>query len=192
MATLDELFSALQKADAAGNTEDARELANIIRQHTGGGTSPSVLAAQPTTRPEELGAGTRLAEATKKGFEGFGEMLGGLGLAKEKLTGDTEAAKARMEGIKAQKKLEQAEGAKTLSSEDIARIYKDKGLLSAAGQVPSYIGEQFLQSAPQMAGPLAVGAGVTAATAPVLGPLAPVAGAAAGIDRKSTRLNSSH
>lgn len=150
------------------------------------GTDPSVIqatakrltdekqAAQNRVDPTQLGAGERIAAATKKGFESFGEMVGGLGLAKEKLTGDTEAAKARMEGIKAQKRLEELQGSKTLSSEDIGRIYDKEGLLAAAGKVPSYIAEQFLQSAPQMATPLAVGA----AASPFL---TPVGGAIAGI-----------
>lgn len=34
MATLEELYSALEKADAAGNTEDAREIAGMIRSAT--------------------------------------------------------------------------------------------------------------------------------------------------------------
>lgn len=176
MATLDELFAALQKADAAGNTEDARQLANIIRQNVGGGAP--MVETKPTTRPEELGFGERITAAGKRGVESLGEMVGGLGLAKESLTGDTEAARARMQGIKAKQKLEEAEGAKTLSSEDIARIYKEKGLLSAAGQVPSYIAEQVVQSAPQMAGPLAVGAAVGAASGPfgvITGPVAGIA-----------------
>ena len=32
MATIDELFSALEKADAAGNVEDAKALAGWIRE----------------------------------------------------------------------------------------------------------------------------------------------------------------
>lgn len=137
---------------------------------------PNIGAAppQPRVNPEELGAGERLAAAGKRGIESFGEMLGGLGLAKETLTGDTEAARARMQGIQEQKRLEEREGSKTLSAADIGRIYEKEGLLSAAGKVPSYIGEQLLQSAPQMAGPLAVGA----ATSPFL---TPVGGTIAGI-----------
>jgi hypothetical protein len=172
MANLNELFAALQKADAAGNTEDARQLASIIRQQGLG--AEALPQAQPRVNPEELGAGERLKAAGKRGIESFGEMLGGLGLAKETLTGDTEAARARMQGIQEQKRLEEREGSKTLSAADIGRIYEKEGLLSAAGKVPSYIGEQLLQSAPQMAGPLAVGA----ATSPFL---TPVGGAIAGI-----------
>jgi hypothetical protein len=102
-------------------------------------------------------------------------MLGGLGLAKETLTGDTEAARARMQGIQEQKRLEEREGSKTLSAADIGRIYEKEGLLSAAGKVPSYIGEQLLQSAPQMAGPLAVGAAASPFITPIGGAIAGIA-----------------
>jgi hypothetical protein len=152
------------------------------------GTDPSIIqstakrltdervaaAPRPNVKPEELGAGERLKAAGKRGLESFGEMVGGLGLAKETLTGDTEAARSRMQGIQAQKRFEERQGSKTLSAADIGRIYEEQGLLSAAGKVPSYIGEQLLQSAPQMATPIAVGA----AASPFL---TPVGGAIAGI-----------
>jgi hypothetical protein len=152
------------------------------------GTDPSIIQStakrltdervaatpRPNVKPEELGAGERLKAAGKRGIESFGEMVGGLGLAKETLTGDTEAARSRMQGIQAQKRFEERQGSKTLSAADIGRIYEEQGLLSAAGKVPSYIGEQLLQSAPQMATPIAVGA----AASPFL---TPVGGAIAGI-----------
>jgi hypothetical protein len=128
-----------------------------------------------TRKPEELGAGERLKAAGKRGIESFGEMVGGLGLAKETLTGDTDAARARMQGIQEQRRLEGREGSKTLSAADIGRIYEEQGLLSAAGKVPSYIGEQLLQSAPQMAGPLAVGAAASPFITPVGGAIAGIA-----------------
>lgn len=138
---------------------------------------PNIGAAppQPRVNPEELGAGERLQAAGKRGLESFGEMVGGLGLAKETLTGDTEAARARMQGIQEQKRLEEREGSKTLSAADIGRIYEKDGLLSAAGKIPSYIGEQVLQSAPQMAAPLAVGAAVSPFITPVGGAIAGIA-----------------
>jgi hypothetical protein len=143
----------------------------ILSAYPNLGAAPS----QPRVNPEELGAGERLAAAGKRGIESFGEMLGGLGLAKETLTGDTEAARARMQGIQEQKRLEEREGSKTLSAADIGRIYEKEGLLSAAGKVPSYIGEQLLQSAPQMAGPLAVGAAASPFITPVGGAIAGIA-----------------
>jgi hypothetical protein len=60
---------------------------------------------------------------------------------------------------------------------DFERIAKEQGFAAAAAQAPKYIVEQILQSAPQMAGPLAVGAGAAALS----GPLAPIVGPIAGI-----------
>ena len=42
MATIEELFSALEKADAAGNKEDAQQIATMIRQNMGGQAEPKV------------------------------------------------------------------------------------------------------------------------------------------------------
>jgi hypothetical protein len=60
---------------------------------------------------------------------------------------------------------------------DFQRIAQEKGFAAAAAEAPKYIVEQVLQSAPQMAGPLAVGAGAAALS----GPLAPIVGPVAGI-----------
>jgi hypothetical protein len=48
MADINELFSALQKADAAGNKEDARQIANMIRQ-VGGAYMPQAPEEKPDT-----------------------------------------------------------------------------------------------------------------------------------------------
>ena len=48
MADINELFSALQKADAAGNKEDARQIANMIRQ-VGGYSAPKEPEEKPDT-----------------------------------------------------------------------------------------------------------------------------------------------
>ena len=99
-------------------------------------------------------------------------VVAGLGLAKTAATGTEEETRAKMQAIKAdQQKPEAAPG---MTVEDFERIYKDKGFLAAAKEVPKYITEQVLTSAPQMAGPLAVGA----ATSPFL---TPVGGAVAGM-----------
>ena len=52
MATIDELFSALEKADAAGNTEDAKALANWIRETQA--QQASAGAQMPIERPDML------------------------------------------------------------------------------------------------------------------------------------------
>jgi hypothetical protein len=171
MANLDELFAALQKADAAGNTEDARQLAGIIRQQQGAVTTPEKPA--DTRRPEDVGFFEGLGAATKKGFEGLGDIASGLGLAGTSVLGSREETAKKMADIRADQEA-QARGTPTLTASDIQRIAEERGLVKAGSQVPAYIAEQILQSAPQMALPLAVGA----AASPFL---TPVGGAIAGI-----------
>jgi hypothetical protein len=171
MANLDELFAALQKADAAGNAEDARQLASIIRQQQGAVTAPEKPA--DTRRPEDVGFFEGLGAATKKGFEGLGDVASGLGLAGTSVFGSREETAKKMEAIRADQEA-QARGTPTLTASDIQRIAEERGLIKAGSQVPAYIAEQILQSAPQMAVPLAV----AAATSPFI---TPVGGAIAGI-----------
>jgi len=174
MATLDELFAALQKADAAGNTEDAKQLAGIIRQQQGAVITPEKPA--DTRRPEDVGFFEGLGAATKRGFESLGDITSGLGLAGTSVFGSREDTAKKMAAIKADQE-EQAKGTPTLTAADIQRIAEERGLVKAGTQVPAYIAEQILQSAPQMAIPLAVGAGAAALS----GPLAPIVGPVAGI-----------
>jgi hypothetical protein len=171
MATLDELFAALQKADAAGNTEDARQLAGIIRQQQGASTP--VAKPADTRKPEDVGFFEGLGAATKKGFNALSESASGIGLAGSSLFGSEEATAKKMADIKAGN-IEEAKGTKTLTASDIQRIAEERGLVKAGSQVPAYIAEQILQSAPSMALPLAVGA----AASPFITPLG---GAVAGV-----------
>jgi hypothetical protein len=164
MADLNQLYDALRKADAAGNVEDAKRLADYIRQVSG--------AAEPVAeqkRPEDVGFFEGSRAALGRGVESFGDIATGYGVAGASLTGDTAGVARRMEAAKAEaRKPEETPG---LSAADIGRIYEEKGLLSAAGQVPKYISEQVLQSAPQMAVPLAAGAAATPFLTPVGGAL---------------------
>jgi len=139
-------------------------------------TVPEVPSGQ--RRPEDIGFIERNIGAAKRGVEALGDITGGLGLAGTAITGTDAETAAKMREIKR----EQAKPQETpgLTAGDIERIYKQQGLGAAAAQVPSFITEQVLQSAPQMAGPLAAGAGATALAAP-LGPAAPVVGALVGI-----------
>jgi len=129
-------------------------------------------AKQPTAgvqRPEDAGFIERNIAAAKRGVESLGDVAGGLGLAGTAITGTPEETAAKMREIKR----EQAKPQETpgLTAGDIERIYKEKGLGAAASQVPSYITESILGSAPQMAGPLAAGAGATLVGGPVVGAL---------------------
>lgn len=98
MATIEELSNALVKADAAGNTEDAKALADAIRemqaqpQESSQGMAESALqAAAPTIRgaaPYILGGLTTLALAPEGAAAGTA-IAGGMGLmALTKLVGD--------------------------------------------------------------------------------------------------------
>lgn len=129
-----------------------------------------------TRKAEDVGAFERIGTSFKRGFEGLGDVASGLGLAGTAMFGSKEDAAKKMADIKAEQEA-QRRGTPTLTAADIQRIAEERGLVSAGAQVPSYIAEQILQSAPQMAIPLAVGAGAAA----VSGPFAPIVGPVAGI-----------
>jgi hypothetical protein len=106
------------------------------------------VAKQPTSgvrRPEDVGVIERNIAAAKRGVESLEDVGGGLGLAGTAITGTNAETAAKMREIKR----EQAKPQETpgLSAADIERIYKEKGLGAAIGQVPSYISESILASA---------------------------------------------
>ena len=158
MADLEKLYAALDKADAAGETQDANDIAAMIRGQM----------AQPS-KPEDVGFLTGSAAALKGGIESLGDVYSGLSLAKEATIG-TEAETARkMQAIKVAQ--QQQPQTPQLSAADIERVYKEQGLGAAAAQVPKYISESILQSAPQMAVPLAAGAAASPFLTPIGGAL---------------------
>jgi hypothetical protein len=130
-------------------------------------------APVPQAKPENVGFIEAIPAALKRGFESLGDVGSGLGLAATSAFGTREETKAKMEAIKADQAKPQEKPAMTV--EDFQRIAKEKGFAAAAAEAPKYIVEQVLQSAPQMAGPLAVGATVGAMSGPagvITGPLA--------------------
>jgi hypothetical protein len=130
-------------------------------------------APVPQAKPENVGFFEAIPAAAKRGFESLGDVASGLGLAATSAFGTKEETKAKMEAIKADQAKPQEKPAMTV--EDFQRIAKEKGFAAAAAEAPKYIVEQVLQSAPQMAGPLAVGATVGAMSGPagvITGPLA--------------------
>ena len=129
-----------------------------------------------TRKPEDVGFFEGIGAATKKGFSALGDVASGLGLAGTSIFGTEEETAKKMADIKRAAE-EEARGTKTLTAGDIQRIAEEKGYIKAGTQVPAYIAEQILQSAPSMAIPLAVGAGAAA----VSGPFAPIVGPVAGI-----------
>jgi hypothetical protein len=122
--------------------------------------------------PELYGKGQgfveRMGRAAMRGIEQPIESLAGLGLGARAAVGDTEGAQRQMEGIKS-RLAEEAKGPQGLNVEQLQDIYRTQGLGSMLGKVPAYIGEQVLQTAPSMAGPLAAGAAGTAVAGPIGG-----------------------
>jgi hypothetical protein len=132
----------------------------------GGPPEPQVVQK----KPEDVGYLEGAKESFKRGFGGYSKSASGTSLAASSVLGNEEAARKKMADIKTeQKKVEEKPG---LTVEDLERIYAEKGLGAAAGQVPKYISQQFLQAAPEMAGPLAVGAAVTPFLSPIGGTIA--------------------
>lgn len=178
MANLQALYKALEKADAAGNKEDARGIASIIKAET---LNAKALELAPPAveqpKPEEVGFLDRAGESLKQGFEAFGGASRGRELASLKEEGKLPQAAAKMEEIQT-KAAEQR--TPTLSPSDINRIAHEKGLWPAGKEVPSFIVEQVLKSGPEMAVPVLTGLLASAGTAAVTGPAAPVAAPVVG------------
>lgn len=167
MAELNQLYEALRKADAAGNTDDAKRLADYIRSQSAAPATPTT----PQKAPEDVGFFEAIPAALGRGIESFKEMGTGLGLAGKQVTGDTEAVRKVMAGAKEQK----PEAKPGMTVADFERIAAEKGFAAAAAEAPKYIVEQVLQSAPQMATPLAVGAAASPFITPLGGAIAGIA-----------------
>lgn len=137
----------------------------------GGPSEPQVVQQ----KPEDVGFFESIPLSLGRGVKGYSKSASGTSLAASSVLGDEEAARKKMADIKTEQK--KVEEKPALTVEDIERIYAERGLGAAAGQVPKYIAQQFFQAAPEMAGPLAVGAGAAALS----GPFAPIVGPVAGI-----------
>jgi|GEM_PF-2998454 len=131
------------------------------------------LFSQPEKKPEDVGIIGGGISALKRGFESFGDIAGGYRLAGKSLAGNLPGVTDEMIEMQKQQPVENP----ALTFADLQRIYKEKGLGAALAQVPKYAAETTLESAPQMAVPLAVGE----AAAALSGPFAPVVGPLAGI-----------
>ena len=173
MADLEQLYSALRQADAAGNTEDATKLANYIRQQQA--PQPDSLGrykATPESQqklPEEIGIFEGAGAALKRGVESFSDIGAGYGVAKSSLFGTEKETRKKMEAAK--QEAAKPETAPGMTVADFERIAKEKGFIAAVAEAPKYIVEQVLQSAPQMAGPLVAGAAASPFLTPVGGAL---------------------
>ena len=124
---------------------------------------------QPKQSAEDVGFIPGSVAAAKRGVESLGDVASGLGLAGTALTGTEAETRAKMQAIKAQQAI--PETTPGMTAEGIQKLYQEKGLGAAAAQVPKYISENILQSAPQMAIPLAAGAAASPFLTPVGGAL---------------------
>ena len=124
---------------------------------------------QPKQSAEDVGFIPGSVAAAKRGVESLGDVASGLGLAGTALTGTEAETRAKMQAIKAQQAI--PETTPGMTAEGIQKLYQEKGLGAAAAQVPKYISENILQSAPQMAIPLAAGTAASPFLTPVGGAL---------------------
>ena len=120
----------------------------------------------------------RIKESGTQAGESFEDMGAGYKLAYESLTGDDEEANRLMVAMKAEQELARVP---TLTARNIQETFENSGLWPAGAKVPSFMIEQIIKSGPQMIVPMLVTGATTAATAPFLGPAAPIAGIASGI-----------
>ena len=124
---------------------------------------------KPQAKPEDVGILSGTGAAFKRGFESYGDIGSGYGIAGLKIAGKDEELAKRMAEVKAEQEKQVEKPA--LSFADLERIYKEKGLVSALSNVPKYVAESFAESAPQMAAPLAAGAAATPFLTPIGGAL---------------------
>ena len=129
MYTTEELYSALRKADAAGDKEAARRLTQYIQAQ-----SSQATATQEPKGPETAGMGEAFMGGAKR-------MLGSMETGVSGLFGAEEAAKA---GQARQEAITERPGA---SLEKVKDVYHKKGFFPAArealSEVPTAVSEQF-------------------------------------------------
>lgn len=132
------------------------------------GLDERLLEAQKPKKAEDVGIVEGTIAAFKRGMGDFGDIGSGLSLAKSAALDETDEARRKMLEIK------QAQGQQDslpqITTQDLQKIYEEKGLLSAAANVPKYITENIAQSLPTMATPLGAGQ-VAAKINPELGTL---------------------
>jgi len=161
---LEQVLTALRNADAAGNVEDARQLARIAQQ---------LMAAQP---PEEAAAPkpkTGIGAAVGKGVE---SIISSGRTAYGALTGDAEeAARAGLERGEALNK----KYADQVSLQKVKDAYNKDGVLSAAGEALSQIPAAIAEQAPNLAA-MAGSARLGATAGSVLGPVGATVGGIGG------------
>jgi len=125
MADINALYQALRKADAAGDTEGARRLAQYIQQVQS--ATPVAPVAAPAA-PKESTFGSELVRGGK-------QLVSSTRTGLESILSPEQAAKA---GVARSEAIGQEAGIGP-SLEAVQKAYQDKGVLSAAGEAVSQI-----------------------------------------------------
>lgn len=134
----------------------------------------AILAVRPEAANPPPSLGERAGSALNRGIAQLAESGRGIGMGVDAAMGNTKAADAQAQAVRAQTA---PKGPAPITYADLEQTYTDQGLLAAAKKLPGFITEQALSAAPSMAVPIAAGAGAAA----VSGPFAPVVGPAVGI-----------
>lgn len=161
MADLSQVYEALRRADAAGNVEDARQLAQFIQSQTAIPEVP-VVEKPGTAGPIEalVGGAKRLGASSLTALEA--PFVGG------------EEAAAR--GVARQEAIKERPGA---SLEEIKKIYQERGLLPAAKEAVTQLPAGLAEQVPNIGAMLAGGRLGAMAGAP-FGPLGAAVGGIGG------------
>lgn len=150
MAEIDDLYSALDKADKAGNAGDAREIAAHIRALEGGQSSAPAPATAPSAQPAQEPQTGMVEAALQHGldsatFGAYGPMAAFIASTASKF-GDTPMtySQARQQQLDYMQRLEAehpyASGAGTLAGSLVGGVGLVKGGLAAARGVGGAVG----------------------------------------------------
>ena len=140
MPKLDDVYEALRRADAEGNVDDARKLAQFIQSQTALPEAPTEIQKPGTAGPIEalVGGAKRLGASSLTALQA--PFVGG------------EEAAAR--GVARQEAITERPGA---SLDEIKKIYEEKGFLPAAKEAITQIPAGLAEQAPNIAAMLASG-----------------------------------
>jgi hypothetical protein len=162
MADLSQVYEALRRADAAGNEEDARQLAEFIRSQSQPMELPAPIEKSGTAGPMEAlkGGAKRLLASSQTAVEA--PFIGG------------EEAAAR--GITRQEAIKERPGA---SLDEIQKIYKEQGFFPAAKEAITQLPAGLAEQAPNIGAMLASGR-LGAMAGSVFGPVGTAVGGIGG------------
>lgn len=148
MADLNQLYDALLKADAAGDVEGARTLAQYIQQARSGMPQAAPTAAPPK---EDTGFFDMAGRAIVRGAKQTGSLLGDVlpAMAARAVGADEYAARQMAEAAETQKEIEAKYGAR----------YKELSDVKGLGDVLPFVAETVLEQVPNLAAAVIPGAG---------------------------------